>query len=166
MKLVYRVNTNSSTVPHKVSPIITLPIVFIFIGVFFAVTGLIFNGIESRTRSKCDLQTEAVVVELLEKQGEHSTVYAPVFEFVTADGQRILLSSNIYSRPPMYDVGETVTVAYSSADPETMYVKNSLGMYLFAYIFGGIGAIILLVGIIILFALIKIAGSSSGKQTT
>src|SRR5258706_9407012 len=53
------------------------------------------------------------VTQMVERQGDHGTLYAPVFSFRDAQGAEHTVHSSTASYPPEHQVGDTVRVLYS-----------------------------------------------------
>lgn len=86
------------------------------------------------------VRTTGIVVELVGRKS-----LAPVVEFETAAGERQIYTSSVSSSPPVYRVGETVTLWYD-ADAPTSVVLDGWSCWLvplimgsFFVVFGGIG---------------------------
>jgi hypothetical protein len=67
--------------------------------------------------------------------------YAPVFEFIDADGQRHRVRANVSSNPPAYDVGDAVTVRYDPRRPEHARIDSFLENWFVATLLGGLGVV-------------------------
>ena len=76
-------------------------------------------------------------------------LYCPVVGFSTGDGQWIELISSACARPPAYAIGESVEVDYDPAAPEMAAFGGFFTRHLVSLVFGGIGAIFTILGLII-----------------
>jgi hypothetical protein len=76
-----------------------------------------------------------------------SITYYPVVEFTTADGKRVVFSSNFSSNPPEFEVGEEVEVYYEPEKPSGAEVKSFFSQWFAALLTGGMGLIFGTIGI-------------------
>ncbi len=58
------------------------------------------------------------VIQMVERDGEHGKMYAPVFVFRDASGVEHTVHSQTASYPPEHQVGDTVRVLYSLGSPQ------------------------------------------------
>ncbi len=106
------------------------------------ITGLIaaFIWFQTNRLTRDGIRTVGTVVELV---GGKSV--APRVEFQTEDGQRQVYTSDVYSSPPAYELGEKVTLWYTPGHPDQVVLSGlsrwfiPLLMGFFFLIFGGIG---------------------------
>ncbi len=102
-----------------------------------------------------------VVTELIEvrdKDGGSST-YRPAVKFTAADGTDVTFTSSYSSRPPAYDVGETVVVLYEPRDLQGARIRGFGSLWLGCVILAGLGAVFSVIGASILYA-----GRASGQK--
>lgn len=90
------------------------------------------------------IRAAATVRELKESQSDETTVFAPVFEFSTADGKVHRIESDTAVSPPAHAVGDEVTVVYHPADPAGARIEYFTGMWLGAVLMSA-GAVLCLV---------------------
>ena len=91
---------------------------------------------------------QGVVTGLIEGSGgEGGTVYRPVVQFTTADGQTSTFTENVGSNPPRFSVGQTVKVLYSPTDPSRARIPGFFGLWFVPTFLGLFGAALLAVGI-------------------
>lgn len=93
--------------------------------------------------------TELIVVR--DKDGGSDT-YKPAVKFTTPDGQEVNFTSSFSSRPPAYDVGESVPVLYLPGKPQEARLKGFGSLWLGPTILAGLGAVFALIGGSILYA--------------
>jgi hypothetical protein len=93
--------------------------------------------------------TDLVVVR--DKDGGSDT-YKPEVKFSTGDGKEIVFTSSFSSRPPAYDVGETVPVLYLPRQPQEARINGFGSLWLGCVILAGLGAAFSLIGYSILRA--------------
>jgi hypothetical protein len=77
--------------------------------------------------------------------GRRSGSYYPVVRFATQDGRKIEFRSSMGSNPPAFGVGEMVTVRYLPDQPESAGIDAFFSLWFLPLMFGGMGAIFLLV---------------------
>jgi hypothetical protein len=85
-------------------------------------------------------KTTGVVVDyhegVINKKGRKRASVAPIVEFKTHDAKKHLYYHDVYSRPPMYDIGEEVDIYYDKTNPD----NASFGFRWFLCgILGGLG---------------------------
>jgi hypothetical protein len=89
------------------------------------------------------------VVEMQTRQdSEGDTLFYPVVEFTTADGEIVRFRSSTGSNPPRFEVGEEVEVLYDPLLPENARVSSFVDLWLFPTILLAFGGIFLLFGLI------------------
>lgn len=128
-------------------------VVFIITAVF----GLIFmtiGGIVLASRfldkKRCTYETTGIVSYLEERDsGErrNKVSYAPVFSY-EYEGKQYTYSAKIASNPAPFKVGENVTVMVCPEDPTVVYIPEYTTDLWFGWIFAGIGAAVVLGGLI------------------
>jgi hypothetical protein len=97
------------------------------------------------------VHTKGVVIELATSRSKNSTTYAPVVEFTDRSGEKITFTSNVYSKPASYDVGENVEVLYPKNNPTDAEI-NSFGQLWFpTLLFGFLGGVFTLIGFGLLY---------------
>lgn len=127
-----------------------LMLVFGLIGaVLLSVSGYLF--LADRSYVAGALRADGVVVELVYGSGRGAR---PRVEF-TVDGRTVDFVGSVSSSPPAFSVGERVVVLYPPGRPEQAFVDSFLERHfatfltaLLGTIFGGIGAVFLLVRVI------------------
>jgi len=58
------------------------------------------------------------VIQMVEREGEHGKLYAPVFVFRDSSGAEHTVHSDTASDPPEHQVGDTVHVLYLPESPQ------------------------------------------------
>ena len=126
-----------------------------------AITGLIFIvlggafmlvGAFSLYRTKRFVE-EAVpafgeVVGLREHHGDGVT-YSPIVRFPTPAGGFVEFTETVSSNPPGYKVGDRVRVLYHRQDIRRARVASTWRLYFIAMLFGGLGGIFFVVGLLV-----------------
>jgi hypothetical protein len=89
------------------------------------------------------------VVEMQTRQdSEGDTLFYPVVEFTTAEGETVRFQSSTGSAPPAFEVGEEVEVLYDPALPENARISSFIDLWLFPTILLAFGGIFVLFGVI------------------
>lgn len=91
------------------------------------------------------ISADGTVIRLV--AGHDETVdYAPVFSYAAQDGRTFTVQSHIYSAPPVFRVGQTVTVLYERDHPEQARIATPRQVHAFedtsgmiGFFFAGIG---------------------------
>ena len=123
-------------------------------------TGLVFGGIGavslivgillyfSRRRFlKTAVAAQGTVTGHVERSGsEGGTVYSPVVQFTTIEGQTLTFTESVASNPPRHQPGSMVKVLYPPGNPQAARVAGWFGLWflptfalLFGLIFAGVG---------------------------
>lgn len=121
----------------------TASLILVGVGLILCIIALAMNMAEVTNRSRCDMETTAVVAQLVSNS---DGALMPVYSFNDASGREYRVSNNIYTSPCKYSEGDKVRLRYSADDPDNFYINGDLGLYLFVYIFGGIGCVLFVVG--------------------
>lgn len=115
--------------------------VFLMIGSIFSLIGGGFAW-SSYSVVSVSQRAEGSVIRLVGNVRKGSV--APVAEFFV-DGKRHEFQSWLYTSPPQFDVGDKVSVLYDPGDPQRCRIESFVTLWLFPTIFGGIGAVMLVV---------------------
>jgi hypothetical protein len=118
---------------------------FLGVGILLLLLGL---ALWSKTRSfvaraATAQGTVTELIEVLDKDGGSST-FKPVVKFVNPAGEEIRFTSSYSSRPPAYEVGETVDVLFVRGDAR---IKGFGSLWLGPLIMGGLGAAFTAIGL-------------------
>lgn len=97
-----------------------------------------------------DFLSKAVVTEGTVTKLVGSKFYNPVVEFKTQSGRLVKFTSSFGSNPPSYSEGEVVEVIYQETSPEQARIKDFFSLWGVSIIFGGIGFVFFLIGIVII----------------
>ncbi|MEM1375609.1 MAG: DUF3592 domain-containing protein [Pseudomonadota bacterium] len=110
---------------------------FLAMGAIFAVLGVLitFNAVSFTWRAE---PVEVVVVDLVEREGQNSTLLAPVFEAVTAEGPIRDLSSAASLRP-LHGLGDRVPGFIDPAVPRIETAATLRSMRRLGYALGALG---------------------------
>ena len=96
------------------------------------------------------------------KESDEGGSYSPVVEFTTDDGRQVTAQNNIYSSEfaDLFE-GDEVEIHYDPDSPrKNYYIGEGLRSFnLIYYIFGGVGGLFALIGVIML-----IVGGNAGRK--
>ena len=136
--------TRTSSAAAKV-----VAVTFLLIGAVFLAIGAGF-GWFSWSLLAVAQRAEGTVIRLSPNQAQANNrgKVAPVVEF-HIEGERHEFQSWLSTSPPQFDVGEKVTVLYDPRDPQHARIESFVTLWLFPTIFGGIGAAMFLVAIVL-----------------
>jgi len=128
------------------------PLILLSIGlIFFAVGGgLTYYQIIFRQDAT---QAQGEVIELAEGCDDDGCAFSPIVRFTTANGETAFYHSTFGSYPPEYQIGERVTIFYKPETPEKAIIGGEGGIL--RYVFIGIGAVIVLSGLIFFAVTLK-----------
>ncbi|GAB3327537.1 hypothetical protein GCM10027299_28290 [Larkinella ripae] len=119
-------------------------IFLLFFLVGLTLTGVGYYLFRSRQQlTKTGVATPGVVINL-HRVKSNSYPLAPSIRYQTADGQQRVFHSSEGHNPPVYQVGEEVTLYYDPKAPENVHLE---GDYFMIYIFGGMGLGFLLLSV-------------------
>ena len=122
------------------SPAVARKILFAVSMVLIAAS--VLSLIEAKRFLSKSVRTSATVVELRrETQG-----FRAIFEYRASDGEAFTKASPSKSDPPLYRIGDTVTLAYQPRIPSRARLVGRWHTYLLAIILSALAAILLLVG--------------------
>ena len=131
----------------------TLGLAFLGIGAVSAIVALLLF---MRTRRFLGdaVTVQGLVTGLVESSGgEGGTVWRPVVEFTTVEGQSVTFTDLVGNQPPKYTPGATVQVMYPPGNPQGARIPSWFRLWflpafsgLFAVIFLGVGAPLYLSG--------------------
>jgi hypothetical protein len=116
---------------------------------FLILAGALFWFCNSRNFLAQAQHTPGVVVDLVESEGNDSTVYHPVVGFKTLDGEKHTFTSSVGSNPPSYEEGEQVEVLYLPGEPKSARINSFFSLWGGPLILGGIGSVFFAVGAVI-----------------
>ena len=115
------------------------------------------------------VRAEARVVHVEERRSDDGTMHYPVFSFEDEDGIKHKIYSKMGSRPPSWNIGDTVVVFYDPQNPGKTKIDSFASLWLGPAIFAGLGliplgfgALIFLAGPLVIGAIMK----ETQKQST
>ncbi len=141
-----------------------MPAIFTFIGILFLCIGIGLFISDKNDSQACTEKVTAVVTDIRSQESSqrdsdgyvsYTTTYSPVFQF-TYNGKQYTVNSNLYSNPCNYSVGQRTEIYCNPDNPTKIYepdrgVKKTMGL-----IFGGVGAVFAIVGIVVAVTFIKL----------
>lgn len=87
-------------------------------------------------------KTKGTVIRLDAREGSKGgTVYQPIYEFRTLDGQVITVAHDNASRPARYKVGQSVDVLYNTENPQNAKINNTTNLYMVPLVLAGVGIV-------------------------
>jgi hypothetical protein len=94
------------------------------------------------------VETQGTVIEMVRMRDSDNTgyLYAPLVRFSTAEGKTIEFQSSLHTNPPAYRTGQTVSVLYDPAVPESASIRGFFTLWFMALILSFIGMVFLGVG--------------------
>lgn len=137
---------------RKVLIIITL--VFLTIGLIFAITGCLMYYFSNQRMKSCTEEVQSTVIDLRARYSDTSVTYAPVFSYEYG-GQVYEHVSSVSSNPPAFDRGQQVTIFVDPADPEKIYVPEDKSLRIISIVFTAIGSLFALIGLVVLIVLLR-----------
>jgi Protein of unknown function (DUF3592) len=123
-----------------------VPLILLGIGGLSLIVGILL--IMSRRRFLRDaVSVQGTVTGHAERSGsEGGTVYSPVVQFTTVEGQALTFTESVASNPPRHQAGASVKVLYPPGNPQAARVAGWFGLWflptfalLFGLIFVGVG---------------------------
>lgn len=115
---------------------------FIFLGLGVAMlVGAGAAWVNTRSFIGRAVTVTGTVVELREvrDKDDDSSTYKPIVRFVAGNGSDITFESSFSSRPPAYDVGESVEVLYDPRDPGEARINGFGSLWFGSLILGILG---------------------------
>jgi len=94
--------------------------------------------------------TSGVVNEVTLKHLVDGHSYQPKITFTTRAGETVPLTSVRMSNPPRFRVGQEVPVIYDPGNPYRASIRSFSYLWFVSLLFGGIGSILFILGIILL----------------
>jgi hypothetical protein len=91
-----------------------------------------------------------VVIKLKKVPFENWETFSPVVRFETSDGRALSFTDPVSKYPAEFEVGERAQVLYNPQDPhKARAVKRISDLFLAAKLFGGAGAVLLAIGLLV-----------------
>jgi hypothetical protein len=97
--------------------------------------------------------------------GQNNTLsYAPVFRFDVPGRHMATVVSHTSSSPPVFQVGDMVTVHYEQGHPEGAVIDSFGQLWLGDLVFGGVGAVFTCISLLLVVAVRKGKRRNPGKS--
>jgi hypothetical protein len=95
------------------------------------------------------VRADARVIQVLEREGEHRKLYAPVFLFHDASGAEHTVHSQSASYPPEHQVGDTVRVLYPPGSPQDAKTDRFFSIWGLPFVTGMLAAFYVPLGLLV-----------------
>ncbi len=102
-----------------------------------------WNFVRTATRA------DGRVIQIVEQNGEHGTLYAPVFSFRDAEGVEQTVHSSTASYPPEHRVGDVVHVLYLPGRPKDAKIENFFSLWGLPFVTGMLAVFYLPLGLLV-----------------
>lgn len=99
-----------------------------------------------------EIASGSVVEVESRRDSDGDTLFYPVFEFTTAEGEDIQFRSNSGSNPPSHDQGEEVEIYYDPDQPYDARENSFSGLWMLSTILLAFGGIFALAGVLGFFS--------------
>ncbi len=116
------------------------------VGVFLLLRTRLFLG---RAQAVKGTVIEMVYRRSTSSDGGGGGGYAPVYQFMTSDGQSIVKQDSVASNPPRFQIGQEIDVLYESGKPQKARINKWMNLYFLPTLLWGIGLIFIGVGVVI-----------------
>lgn len=127
-------------------------IIFIVIGVIFAVIGVIIMLMTHGKKVRCTSVTNAKVVDIIRNvTKDYSTTFYPLLEY-NIDGTKYVRKPSIGFSSPKHKIGEEIEIHYNASNPNEFYTGKGNTSMMVGMIFTIIG--ILFIAIYLVMQLI------------
>jgi hypothetical protein len=108
-------------------------------------------GLHSYSFLKSAKVAEAKIIELIPRESDGSTLFAPVYIFKDSGGNEIKKYSNTASYPPIGNVGDLVDILYSPEDSNKSRMNTFFSKWGISSILGGLGLFYLVACLIVIY---------------
>jgi hypothetical protein len=104
--------------------------------------GAIYLAVDTRAWLARAVEAPGTVIEMVRVRDSDSGSYmfAPLVRFATAEGKTIEFQSTLQTNPPAYHAGESVTVLYDPAKPNSAAISGWFSIWAVPLILGIVGA--------------------------
>lgn len=126
------------------------PIVFISASVVMFILAALFQK-NTKDFLASSVEGRGVVIEMARNSKDWLSL-APRIRFVTDADLEVVFLSNVYSRPPAYEVGESVIVLYNPEDPkESVRIKSFFSLWGVQLVLCAISSVFFILGFIFVY---------------
>jgi len=126
--------------------LLVLGILLMLVGTYFCV--------QTKRQLASTSRASGRIVEIEKEQLQKDVVYYPVFSFADSAGKTHVIHTRTSQTRTWsgsnkhYHVGDAVEVLYPPGDPESARLNNLFAVWGWTLVFGGIGLILVIVGIV------------------
>lgn len=125
-------------------------IIVIVVGLIFLGVGIFTYFNNKRLVKVCTKEAVATVVRYEEKWDDESYMYCPVVEYLAGE-KSINKEIGTCSTKREYSIGEKLNILYNPDKIEEFIIKGEKATGFFSYIFMGLGAVVIVAGIVCKF---------------
>jgi hypothetical protein len=124
---------------------------FLLMGPLFLGGALISaHNTQQFLRRSVTVQGRVVFLKPVRSPSDNKVTFAPVFRFDVPGTHFTTVVSHTSSSPPVFKVGEMVTVHYEQGHPEGAVIDSFGQLWLGDWVFGGVGALFTCISLLIL----------------
>jgi hypothetical protein len=114
---------------------------------FFLIAGFLWY--RTRRYIKRSHKAIGVVIKVKKIPFENRDTFSPVVRFETGDGRALSFTDPVSKYPAEFEVGEQTPVLYDPRNPhKARAVKRISDLFISAQLFGGAGAVLLVLGLL------------------
>ena len=126
----------------------------IIVGVIFLGVGIFMFIRNNNLIKKCTEEVDGIVVDMKEDYSSDddgtSYIYYPIIEYKV--GEEIIKGTmDKGSSNPSYKIGDKVTILYNPNNKNEFIVKGDKSSSIFSVVFIGLGILVIILGIVLLF---------------
>ncbi|MET3870988.1 hypothetical protein J3R74_000858 [Puniceicoccus vermicola] len=108
-------------------------------------------GLHTSNFLETAIAAEAEIIELIPRESDGSTLFAPVYVFEDIEGNEIKKYSSTASFPPPGQVGDKIEILYSKEEPKKSRQNTFFDKWGISAITGGLGVFYLLLSALIIY---------------
>lgn len=122
-------------------------------GIIF-ISGIILEIFAIKEYSYCvnllenGTKTNAIVVEMIEVDGDDGPTYKPIFEYIDDKGKYRRFTNNISTSPPAYEVGDTEEIVFNPNNYDEVKAISFTSLYLISLLLFIFGTVMIIMGIV------------------
>lgn len=125
----------------------SIAMIFLSVGILFLLIAVMFFAFQKNREKTCTEKTVGEVVGIKESHCKGRTAYSPVFSF-RVNGAEVRAHLKIFRNPLNVNIGDSVPILYDKNDPERIIMADDKAGRLLYILFGGLGAVMLLIGLV------------------
>lgn len=135
------------------APWLVIKWTFLVTGPLFLLGALISaHSTQMFLRHSVTTQGRIVALKPVYSTRDNSVTYAPVFRFDVPGWHFTTVVSHTSSNPPVFKVGEIVTVHYEQGHPEGAVIDSFGQLWLGKVVFGSVGAVVTGISVLVFVA--------------